>query len=678
MTAPSSLEAIITVGFDHLVREWSTGAEGLYGWSRDEAVGRRVYELISPWVDAAHFEALLDSLRAKESLSHEAVRVRKDGRRLVVAVNLSLLRGERGAPIGLVGIARPVDDDRDRNRELDEARLNDLGQRMNELELVVGPDGELVSVNDRACEVYGYSREALLRLNVRDLSAPSSLQTLQRELMRALEQSVRFETLHRRRDGSEFPVEMSARPFRIGGNRYTHSLVRDLTEQRQLVRDQQLLASLVRSMDDAVVVTTSAFVITEFTGRAEAMMGVARKEVLGRDLFACFEFSQPDDSWARARPQLVGRNAVRFRLRFRRSDDWADLDVSMVPLALDDAEGGWLLVGRDISAQMTAERARDEAHAALRASESRYHALFENIGEELSLFTVMRDEQGRVVDWVLRESNAEGRKNFGPWYEKIVNQPVRAFVTEGPMRAHLDRSDEVLAGRPVVFESFVAKRNQWFRSASFAIDADTIVAAALDITDRRVAEDRLTAESAYTRSLIEANLDPLVTLDAANRIIDANQATERLLNLHRNDVMGAPFHTLFTDPVSARAFVDEVRAKGQVVDWPLESFSTKQGRRTLPFNGTELPSTTRNGRVVATARDVTVLQQTQAALTEASRAAKTANELKSQFLANMSHEIRSRSTPSSGWRDWGWTRTTARGSRSTSRSFTGRARASSS
>ncbi|MBL8940554.1 MAG: PAS domain S-box protein [Archangium sp.] len=638
MTAP--LPAIITVGFDHVVREWSTGAQALYGWSRDEAVGRRVYELVSPWVAAADFEGLVAALRERQAVTIEAVRLRKDGRRLVVSTALALQRDESGVPVAIVGIARPLDDERETKRALDEARLSDLGQRMNELELVVGPEGALVSVNDRACEVYGYSRDELLRLNIRDLRAPSSLPTLREQLSEALDRSLHFETVHRRRDGSEFPVEVSARPFSIGSSQYTHSLVTDLTSRRRLEHDQRLLASLVTSMDDAVIVTTDAFVVTEFTGRAEAMTGASRREVLGRDFFACFQLEFPDASWAQAQAQLLERRPVRFRARLRRVDAWVELDVSMGPLAESSAEGGWLLVGRDVSAKVVAERERDAADAALRASELRYRTLFENLGEELSVFTVTRDEQGRVVDWVLRASNAEGRRNFGLAFERFVGQPMRALAPEGAMRQHIDHSDETFAGRPLILESFVARTGQWFRSASFAIDADTIVAAALDITHRRVAEDRLAAESAYTRSLVEANLDPLLTLDAAGRITDVNRATEQLLHRTRDELMSAPFHTLFTEPESARVFFEQVRAKGQVTDWPLEPLFDGQGRRALLFNGTELPATTVSGRVVMTARDVTAIQQAQATLAEASRAAKTANELKSQFLANMSHEIR--------------------------------------
>ncbi len=128
----------------------------------------------------------------------------------------------------------------DEARLLQDARFEGLQRRVNEIELVLREDGAIVEANDRAVGAYGYAREELLRLHVRDLRAPSTVPDVAVQLEEALAgDGVRFLTEHRRRDGSVFPVEVSSRSFRIGGEAYLHSLVRDLTEQRRMERERE-------------------------------------------------------------------------------------------------------------------------------------------------------------------------------------------------------------------------------------------------------------------------------------------------------------------------------------------------------------------------------------------------------------------------------------------------------
>ncbi len=90
-----------------------------------------------------------------------------------------------------------------------------------------------------------------------------------------------------------------------------------------------------------------------------------------------------------------------------------------------------------------------------------------------------------------------------------------------------------------------------------------------DITERKRIEERIRAASLYTRSLIEASLDPLVTISPEGKITDVNEATVRATGIARASLIDSDFSSYFTEPEKARAGYQEVYAKGFVTDYPL-------------------------------------------------------------------------------------------------------------
>ncbi len=90
-----------------------------------------------------------------------------------------------------------------------------------------------------------------------------------------------------------------------------------------------------------------------------------------------------------------------------------------------------------------------------------------------------------------------------------------------------------------------------------------------EIAERRQAEEALQLAAAYSRTLIETSLDPLVTIDPAGKITDVNSATERATGLARERLIGTDFSDYFTEPDKAKAGYEKVFARGMVTDYPL-------------------------------------------------------------------------------------------------------------
>src|ERR1700751_1439980 len=154
--------------------------------------------------------------------------------------------------------------------------------------------------------------------------------------------------------------------------------------------------------------------------------------------------------------------------------------------------------------------------------------------------------------------------------------------------------------------------------------------------------------SEYARSLIEASLDPLVTINTEGKITDMNEALANITGITREKLTGTDFFDYFTEPQKAREVYQEVFAKGSVADSPL-TLRHKDGKLTdVLFNGSVYKDEAGNVLgIVIVARDVTAQKQFEKELIEAKRNAEQERQIaeeavqaKTQFLSNMSHEIR--------------------------------------
>jgi diguanylate cyclase (GGDEF)-like protein/PAS domain S-box-containing protein len=142
----------------------------------------------------------------------------------------------------------------------------------------------------------------------------------------------------------------------------------------------------------------------------------------------------------------------------------------------------------------------------------------------------------------------------------------------------------------------------------------------VDISERKQGEDQLRAAALYARSLIEASLDPLLTISADGKIMDANTATERMTGIARERLIGSDFCSYFTNADDARAGYQQVFSQGYVIDYPL-AIRHQSGEVTdILYNASVYRDESgRVGGVLAAARDVTKLKRSQLELEETNR-----------------------------------------------------------
>jgi len=166
--------------------------------------------------------------------------------------------------------------------------------------------------------------------------------------------------------------------------------------------------------------------------------------------------------------------------------------------------------------------------------------------------------------------------------------------------------------------------------------------------ERLKLDQRLRDQQFYTRSLIESNIDALMTTDPLGIITDVNKQMETLTGCTRDELIGAPFKNCFTDPERAKAGIKLVLNERKVTDYELTA-RARDGKETLvSYNATTFYDRERKLQgVFAAARDVTEKKAAEVALRQAHDGLRRANaeldqtgRLKDEFLANMSHELR--------------------------------------
>jgi PAS domain S-box-containing protein len=224
----------------------------------------------------------------------------------------------------------------------------------------------------------------------------------------------------------------------------------------------------------------------------------------------------------------------------------------------------------------SARRRQAEQHS--RESEEKYRTLFDSIDEGFCTIEMLFDENQKPVDYRFLEINPSFEKQTG-----IQNARGRRMREIAPL--HEEHWFEIygriaLTGEPARFENPAAQLHRWYDVYAFRTGEPQQRRVAIlfnDITARKQAEAALQENetafrqaNAYNRSLIEASLDPLVTISAEGRITDVNKATERVTGFARQELIGTDFTDYFTEPDKARAGYQQVFREGWVQDYALE------------------------------------------------------------------------------------------------------------
>jgi PAS domain S-box-containing protein len=447
------------------------------------------------------------------------------------------------------------------------------------------------------------------------------------------------------------------------------------TRSDALLTSAALQSAIFNSANFSSIATDAKGVIQIFNVGAERMLGYTAADVV--DKITPADISDPSELVLRAAALSIelgttltpGFDALVFKAS-RGIEDIYELtlvrkDGSRFPAvvsitALRDEQDviiGYLLIGTDNTARKRAEDALLKAGALQNA-----------IFNSANFSSIATDADG-----VIQIFNVGAERMLGFAAADVVNKITPADISDPQEVIARAAALSAELGTPITpgFEALVFKASRgiediyeltYIRKDGSRFAAVVSVTAlrdplgmiigylliGTDNTARKQVEDermkldqRLRDQHFYTRSLLESNIDALMTTDPRGIITDVNKQMEQLTGCTRDELIGAPFKNYFTDPSRAEAGINRVLNEGKVTNYELTARARDGTLTVVSYNATTFHDRDRRLQgVFASARDMTVLKGIEQSLQQKNAELEDASRMKSEFLANMSHELR--------------------------------------
>jgi hypothetical protein len=677
-------DAIFVMDMEEVIKYWNRGAEVQYGWNAEQAVGRDVHELLKT-VFPSPVEQIKAEVTRTGRWEGELEHIRRDGTQVVVASRWALQRSAQGTPVAILEINNDITERkraeeslRRLNRELraisncnqsllratdeqsllqeicrivceeagyrmawvaygehDEAKsarpvawtgteegyLTNLGITWADTERGCGPTGTAIR-SGKPCCIQDFATDPRL--------APWRESALLRDFRSGIALPLKDE--HASAFGSLSIYSAQPNAFTPEEIRLLEELAADLafgivTLRSQAARERAeqevaLLSFALNNVREAALLIDDTARFHYVNDEACRVLGYTRAELLGKsvpDIDPEFPAGRWSDHWR----DLKAQRSLSFESRHRTREG----RIFPVEVSANYFEYGGrgynLALVRDISDRKRAEEALRRSEAYLADAQRLSHTGSWALDVASDKYAYCSEECLRIYGFDPQEGLPTREAVFRRIHPEDRNSVEAIF--EKALREKVDSSDELRMVLPDGTVKWVhVIRHPVLNDAG---DIVTVIGTSVDITERKRAEESLRLSNAYNRSLIEASVDPLVTIGPDGKITDVNAATEAATGRSRGELAGTDFCDYFTDPAKARAGYKQVFREGTVRDYPLE-LRHRDGRvMSVLYNASVYRD--ESGRVIgvfAAARDVTdrkraeeALRRSEAYLSEAQR-----------------------------------------------------------
>ncbi|MEI6293549.1 MAG: PAS domain S-box protein, partial [Methanomicrobiales archaeon] len=618
----------------------------VYGKPVEEIIGRQISDFL-PGKEAEMRVASLEKVfSGGETAEIEGPIPHPDGDRYYVTT-ISPVINSAGIVIAAIGSSKDITPRKQVEDSLRESedRFRKIFENSPLGMALVNPDFRFFSVNPAWVSMTGYSEAELLERSFGDITHPDYLAgDLEhiRELVAGIIPVYRTEKRYIRKEGSILWGSLRVTTIRDkqGNIRHFVAQIEDITDRKRAddtLRESEVkFRTMVEASPDIIWEIDPQGNFTYISSQCHAQLGYEPGDLIGQSFFSL------------VRPEAVStvRNAFLEHLQEKRpystlevpAQDKAGkqifIEIRSVPITGSKGQiTGFRGIARDITHNILMQ-------TSLKESERFVQQILDTTPNLVYIFDI---QDNRNI-----YTNREVANYLGYSSDEIIRMGSRLFEIilhpEDAGRVAHHHAMLGKAGQGEILELEYRMKNadgqwRWLRSRDtvFARDKDGNVQQILgvtdDITNQKNATEAIIETGAYTRSLIEAAIDPLVTITKDGTIGDVNAATEHATGYSRAELIGMDFSDYFTGPEKARTVYRKVFETGSVRDYPLE-IRHRDGR-TMPvlYNATVFRDATGSVKgVFAAARDITNLKATQEALQYSERKYRDLAELMPQTI----------------------------------------------
>ncbi|MGR8929721.1 MAG: bacteriohemerythrin [Gammaproteobacteria bacterium] len=490
--------------------------------------------------------------------------------------------------------------------------------------VITNLDANIEFVNEAFLNATGYSRAEIIDQNPRFLQSGKTPQATYGEMWDSLTQGRiwKGEFINRRKDGSEYTEIALISPVKQPDGIVTHYLAikEDITDRKNLERhlfeqltfNQSIIEGEVNGIAVCHPIAEAPYVrFTVWNPSMQLLTGFTMEEINRLGWYQTVYKHPKIQQRAKRRMQRMYRghhlHAEEWTIT-RKTGEQRIVQISTVSCAAGQTENHVLAVLHDITQRKQAEE------AAFRAAQYARSLIEASLDP---LVTISTDGKITDVNTATEQATGLGRTTLiGSDFAIYFTDPKKA-------RAGYEQafSQGFITDFPLAIRHSSGKITDVLYNATVYRDINGevlgVFAAARDITRRKRAEAAAVRSAEYARSLIEASLDPLVTISVEGKITDVNSATEKVTGLDRSDLIGSVFTTYFTDPEKARTGYEQAFSQGYITDYPLAIRHISGKITDVLYNANVFRDT--NGKVIgvlAAARDITERKRIEARLIE--------------------------------------------------------------